>query len=94
MAKLALLLSERQQVAEATTTFRFELAGQGSTFQPGQFIRVGLANPPHPDPKGNARSFSLASAPSDPFLLIACRMTGSPFKTSLAEVRLGTHVEL
>jgi len=92
MAKLTLVLSERKQIAEATMSFRFDLAGQGFPFQPGQFIRVGLPNPAHPDPKGNARSFSIASAPSDPFLLIASRMTGSPFKTSLAEVPLGTPV--
>ena len=94
MAKLTLLLSERKQVAEATMSFSFELAGQSFSFQPGQFIRVGLPNPPHPDPKGNARSFSIASAPSDPYLLIASRMTGSPFKTSLAEVPLGTPVSI
>ncbi len=92
MAKLTLLLIERKPVAEATMSFRFDLAGQSFPFQPGQFVRVGLADPPHPDPKGNARSFSIASAPSDPFLLIACRMTGSAFKTSLAEVPLGTPV--
>ncbi len=92
MAKLTFLLSERKQLAEATMSFRFDLAGQSFPFQPGQFVRVGLPNPPHPDPKGNARSFSIASAPSDPFLLIACRMTGSAFKTSLAEVPLGTPV--
>ena len=50
MAKLTFLLSERKQVAEATTSFRFDLAGQSFSFQPGQFIRVGLPNPPHPDP--------------------------------------------
>jgi ferredoxin-NADP reductase len=94
MAKLTFLLSERKQVAEATMSFRFELAGQSFPFQPGQFIRVGLPNPPHPDPKGNARSFSIASAPSDPFLLIASRMTGSAFKTSLAEVPLGAPVSI
>ncbi|HEY5914138.1 MAG TPA: FAD-dependent oxidoreductase [Verrucomicrobiae bacterium] len=94
MAKLTFLLSERKQIAEATTSFRFDLAEQRFSFQPGQFIRVGLPNPPHPDPKGNARSFSIASAPSDPFLLIASRMTGSPFKTSLAEVPLGTPVSI
>ena len=94
MAKLTLLLSEREQVAEATIGFRFELAGQSFLFEPGQFIRVGLPNPPHPDPKGNARSFSIASAPSDRFLLIASRMTGSPFKTSLAEVPLGAPVSI
>jgi ferredoxin-NADP reductase len=53
-----------------------------------------LPDPPHPDPKGSARSFSIASAPSDPFLLIASRMTGSAFKTSLAEVPLGTAVSI
>ncbi len=94
MAKLTLQLTERRQVAEATLSFRFDLAGQSFPFQPGQFIRVGLPNPPHPDPKGNARSFSIASAPPDPFLLIAVRMTGSPFKTSLAEVPLGTPVNI
>lgn len=75
-------------------TFRFELAGQSFSFLPGQYIRVGLPNPPHPDPKGNARSFSIASAPADPGLLIASRMTGSAFKTSLAEVPLGTPVSV
>src|SRR5512137_2660164 len=94
MAKLTFLLSERKQVAEATMSFRFELAGQDFAFQPGQFIRVGLPNPPHPDPKGNARSFSIASAPSDRFLLIASSMTRSAFKTSLAEVPLGTPVSI
>jgi ferredoxin-NADP reductase len=94
MAKLTVPLSERKQVAEATMSFRFELAGQSFPFQPGQFIRVGLPNPPHPDLNGNARSFSIASAPSDPFLLIAVRMTGSAFKTSLAEVPLGTPVTI
>ena len=94
MAKLTFLLSERKQVAEATMSFRFELAGQSFSFQPGQFVRVGLPNPPHPDPKGNARSFSIASAPSDPFLLIASRMAGSAFKTCLAEVPLGTPVSV
>ncbi len=94
MAKLTFLLTEREQVAEATMSFRFELAGHQFSFQPGQFVRVGLPNPPHSDPKGNARSFSIASAPSDRFLLIACRMTGSAFKRSLAEVPLGTAVSV
>ena len=73
-------------------SFRLESAGEVFSFRPGQFVRVGLPNPPHPDPKGDARWFSLASSPADPFVLIACRMTGSAFKTSLAEVPLGTPV--
>ena len=67
MAKLTFLLGQRQQVAEATMSFRLELAGQSFAFQPGQFMRVGLSDPPYPDPKGNVRSFSIASAPAEPF---------------------------
>ncbi len=59
MAKLTFLLTDRKQVAEAARSFRLELAGEDFPFQPREFIRVGLPNPPHPDPKGNARSFSI-----------------------------------
>ncbi|MGA2865896.1 MAG: FAD-dependent oxidoreductase [Verrucomicrobiota bacterium] len=75
-------------------SFGLELAGQSFSFQPGQFIRVGLFDPPYPDPKGNVRSFSVASAPADPVVLIAARMTGSAFKRSLADVPIGTPVSV
>lgn len=91
---LTFRLGERKQVAEATMSFRLESEGQGFSFQPGQFVRVGLSNPPYPDPKGNTRSFSIASAPADPFMLIATRMTGSAFKRSLADVPIGTPVRV
>src|SRR5512137_959473 len=94
MAKLTLRLGERKPVAEATMSFRLELEGQSLSFQPGQFVRVGLSDPPYPDPKGNVRSFSIASSPKDPFVLIATRMTGSAFKRSLADVPLGTPVSV
>jgi hypothetical protein len=94
MAKLTLRLGETKQVAEATMSFRLDLTGQGFPFQPGQFVRVGLSDPPFPDPKGNARSFSIASAPADPFVLVATRMTGSSFKRSLAEAPIGTPVSV
>ncbi len=94
MAKLTLRLSGREQVAEATMSFRLELAGQSFPFQPGQFIRVGLSDPPYPDPKGNVRSFSIASAPANPFVLVAARMTGSAFKRSLAEVPIGRPISV
>ncbi len=94
MAKLILRLTERQPVAEGTLSLGFDLAGQPFPFQPGQFIRVGLSDPLYPDPKGNVRSFSIASSPADPFLLVATRMTGSPFKRSLAEAPIGTLVNV
>ena len=94
MAKLTFRLGERKQVAEATMSLRLELAGQSFAFQPGQFGRVGLSEPPYPDPKGHVRSFSIDSGPAEPFLLIATRMTGSAFKRSLAEVPAGPPVSV
>jgi ferredoxin-NADP reductase len=90
MARLIGLISEKRWVTETTLSVHFDLAGQSFPFQPGQFIRVGLQSAAYPDPKGNARSFSIASAPSDPLLMIAFRMTDSGFKKSLAEAPLGT----
>lgn len=94
MAKLTFQLGERKLVAEATMSFRLELAGQSFSFQPGQFVRVGLPAPLYPDPKGNVRSFSIASAPVDPFVMIAVRMTGSAFKRSMADAPIGTPVSV
>lgn len=94
MSRFSATLAGREKVAEGTMAFRFDLGGQAFAFQPGQYVRVTLPNPPYQDDKGNARSFSIASSPRDPFLLIASRMTGSAFKTSLAEVPLGTPVNV
>jgi ferredoxin-NADP reductase len=94
MAKMTLRLVETKQVAEATMSFRLELNGQSFPFKPGQYVRFGLSDPPYPDPKGNVRSFSIASAPGDPFLLVATRMTGSAFKKSLAEAPIGMPISI
>jgi len=88
-------LKEKRQVAKGTMSFAFELGGPAFAFKPGQFVRITLSDPPYQDEKGNARNFSIASSPRDPFILIATRMTGSAFKRSLAEIPLGSavHVE-
>lgn len=94
MAKFTLPLIYREKIAEQTMSFRFELGQQAFPFRPGQFVRVTLTNPPYEDAKGNSRSFSIASAPSEPFLLLAVRLTGSAFKRSLAEMPLDTPVNM
>ena len=64
-------------------------------FTAGQFMTVILSNPPYTDAKGDRRTFSIASPPEEPSRLqIATRMTGSALKRSLAEMPLGTAVEL
>ena len=90
--KLSLPLVGRTEVAERTMSFAFDLEGQDFPFKPGQFVNITLNAPRYQDEAGNSRSFSIASSPDDPFLLIATRMTGSALKRSLAEVALGTRV--
>ena len=92
MLRLALPLVERREVAQGTMSFAFGLNGQAFPFKPGQYNTVTIPDPLYQDDEGNVRSLSIASSPSDPFILIATRMRGSAFKRTLAEVPLGTRV--
>ena len=92
--KLSLPLVGRSEVADRTMSFAFELEGQSFPFKPGQHVQITQSAPRYQDQKGNSRFFSIASSPDDPLLLIATRSTGSAFKRSLAEVALGTRVDV
>jgi len=92
MLRLALPLVDRREVAQGTMSFAFGLDGQAFPFKPGQYNTVTIPDPLYQDDEGNVRSLSIASSPSDPFILIATRMRGSAFKRTLAEVPLGTRV--
>jgi len=91
---LDLPLVERREVARGTMSFAFDLEGRSFPFRPGQFIYVTQPAPLYHDEKGNRRHFSIASSPRERRLLIATRMRGSAFKHSLAEVPLGTRLEI
>ena len=94
MPKFATRLVERIEVAERTMAFAFERPADFS-FTAGQFLTITLPNPLYDDAKGNRRTFSIASAPQEmERLQITTRMRGSAFKRSLAEMALGTPVEL
>jgi len=94
MPKFATKLIERNEVAEGTMAFAFERPADFN-FTAGQFLMVILSNPPYNDAKGERRTFSIASPPQEAERLqIATRMTGSALKRSLAEMPLGTPVEL
>ena len=74
--------------------FAFERPADFS-FTAGQFLTVTLSSPPYNDAKGDRRTFSIASPPQEAERLqITTRMTGSALKRSLAEMTLGTTVEL
>jgi ferredoxin-NADP reductase len=53
-----------------------------------------LLNPPETDGEGNTRTFSIASAPFDPDLMIATRMRDTAFKRVLRNAAPGLDVKI
>jgi ferredoxin-NADP reductase len=88
-----LKLRDRLEVAERTLAFQFEKPA-AFTFKPGQYINLTLLDPPETDTEGNVRTFSIASAPGEPTLMVATRMRDSAFKRVAGRMPLGTEVRL
>ncbi|HEX5446989.1 MAG TPA: FAD-dependent oxidoreductase [Pirellulales bacterium] len=86
-------LQSHQEVAEQTMAFRFDKPA-GFTFTPGQFIDITLLDPPETDAEGNARGFSLASAPYEDFLMVATRTRDTAFKRVLGKLAPGVEVKI
>jgi ferredoxin-NADP reductase len=63
-------------------------------FQPGQYIGLTLPHA-HPDSRGSARTFTIASAPGEPLVQITTRLSTSPstFKQALCSLSPGSVVE-
>ncbi|HEX7549489.1 MAG TPA: FAD-dependent oxidoreductase [Candidatus Methylomirabilis sp.] len=94
MPRIVTKLIARNEVAEGTMAFALDRPTTFD-FRAGQYMVVVLPNPPHTDAEGNRRVFSIASPPQDTTrLLLATRMTGTALKRSLAEVPVGTPVDL
>ena len=74
-------------------TFHFEKP-TGFAFTAGQAGDFTLPSPTETDAEGNARSFTLASAPFEEDLMIATRMRDTAFKRSLKTAPLGTELTL
>lgn len=73
--------------------FHFERP-PGFAFQAGQNALLTLVDPPEVDAEGPSRTFTLASAPYEPDLLIATRMRNTAFKRALKTAAPGLPVEL
>ncbi len=94
MAKLTARLAEREQIADATYAFQFDLGSQPFEYRPGQTVDLIEPDPKYKDEAGNRRTFSIADAPGRERLLVATRDRGSAFKRSLIEAPLGARVDL
>jgi ferredoxin-NADP reductase len=81
------------EVAAGTMAFRFERPA-GFRFRAGQNALVTLVEPPELDAQGPSRTFTIASAPHEPDLLIATRMRATAFKRVLKNAAPGTPVEI
>lgn len=86
-------LDDRKEIAERTIACRLEKPPR-FTFTPGQFIEITLLNPPETDSEGNSRALSIASSPSEQFLLVATRLRDSAFKRVLAHASPGTQLKI
>ena len=86
-------LTDREEVAERTMAFRFEKP-VAFKFTPGQFVDITLVNPRETDSEGNARGFSIASAPYEDFIMVATRLRDTAFKRVLRSIPLGTEVKI
>lgn len=86
-------LVRRTQVAERTMAFEFKKPEHWK-FRAGQFIEATLIDPPETDAEGNSRSFSIASAPAEPTIMVATRIRDSAFKKVLREMPLNSPVRM
>lgn len=83
----------KEDVARGTVAIHLKKR-EGFTFKAGQAVYVTLPALKEADGKGRVRTFSIASAPDDAYLVIATRLTDSSLKRSLASLPVGSAVEI
>ena len=90
---MQLKLIARHQEDETCESFQFQPEGP-LTFEAGQYLRYTLDHPA-PDNRGVSRFFTVASAPSEPFVMLTTRFStpGSTFKRALRRLEVGAVVE-
>src|SRR6266853_1036165 len=93
MPKFETTLTRSETVAEGTMAFHFSKPA-GFKFTAGQSMNVSLIDPPETDAKGNARTFSIVSAPYETELVIATRMRDTAFKRVLKSMPAGRRMQL
>lgn len=82
-------LKSKREVARNTMEFDFERP-EGFEYLPGQFMNWIYVNQPLKDKKGDRRSMSFSSSPTEPDLKIAMRISDSAYKQSLIKAPMGT----
>jgi ferredoxin-NADP reductase len=86
-------LTRREAVAEGTMAF-YSSKPPGFQHRAGQSLLMTLVDPPETDGEGNARTFTIASAPHEAELMIATRMRDTAFKRVLKTAPIGWVVKI
>jgi ferredoxin-NADP reductase len=88
-------IKDKREVAKGTLMVEFDLLGEEVDFTPGQYFWVTLLDPPYDDDKGPRRHITVVTSPNDRGVLgLATRLRDSAFKRSLAELPVGTEVDV
>ncbi|OGY28453.1 MAG: hypothetical protein A3J50_01645 [Candidatus Woykebacteria bacterium RIFCSPHIGHO2_02_FULL_43_16b] len=88
-------LKDRREVAQDTIEFIFDTSGSTFNFTAGQYVNIGLIDPPITDQRGNSRSMSICSSPNSVgYFATAMRIRPSAYKTNLKTMPLGTKVKV
>jgi ferredoxin-NADP reductase len=88
-------IKEKTEVARGTLLVIFDLGGEEVDYRPGQYFWVELLDPPYDDDKGARRHITVVTSPTEHGVLgLATRIRDTAFKRSLAELPVGTEVEV
>jgi ferredoxin-NADP reductase len=89
------VIKEKTEIARGTLLVIFDLQGEDVDFTAGQYFWVELLDPPYDDEKGARRHITVVTSPTERGVLgLATRIRDSAFKRSLAELPVGTEVEV
>ncbi|MGC2572704.1 MAG: FAD-dependent oxidoreductase [Candidatus Nitrosopolaris sp.] len=97
------LLEKKSHIGTDIVSFKFGRRGEDNSqkqsdqdhylnYKAGQYAVVDLGT--KEDPEGPIRSFTLASSPTEDFILISTRIRDTPFKKKLASLEVGISVRI
>jgi ferredoxin-NADP reductase len=88
-------IKEKREVANGTLLVLFDLRAAELDYLPGQYFWVELLDPPYDDEKGPRRHITAVTSPTERGVIGLCtRLRDSAFKRSLAELPVGTEVDV
>lgn len=90
--RAVLKLKEKKELTKDVVAFKFESWG-GQTFKAGQYFEWTLAHP-NPDSRGVRRYFTIASSPSEDFIMLVSKFYEMPstYKQALHKMEPGQNI--